>query len=468
MSAAIELARRFLRTPLGHGAGRIGYGVALEIAGHVLHSLEPRATIFVTGSFAREDPSFAPGFSDLDLALVTPSMHIDEELAFRRAARRRLAVLRATTGVVRTLDYLESRDLPLVRLHGDAWSFDLSTRWRRVRGELQLAPDPTRSARERKLLATAKLLRRWVKAAPWLHGTSPSVSAARVAHRLLVDALRVATDSARGVSEEELEGRARRHGLVGSRRIWPDPSDAGIDASLSATAQLLDHALSEVTRDFVSADGKPRGRVRDHDDASLQQAARAARTLGFEAVLVVPRDVYCLDRIFLAVAPDAWDSRTTVERARSLVRESPRLDSAGCGWAPRPVTLSRAMARGLHLLDRGGIVVDGLLHTSSIIHGSVGALRGMPDEWSRGVLHRAELARALVSLRSRALHLADPSVADRRAAVECEAVLGPQLARGPSGVVSFDADARPTVRSERETLAGMRSVVTAVRTALEA
>lgn len=467
--AGLEGLRRALATPVGRAAGTVAYELVGTVAARWLAGTTEGASVFATGSFAQGGEALEPGRSDLDLVLVLPEGDLVRDRTFRDGAWPRVVQLRTATRIVQGLDYLESQDLPHLRRFGDAWSFGLSQRWRRMSGTLELGADPTRPPHETRLLHVAKLFRRWLKATPRLLAAEPSEAVARATRRLLADALDVAERRELGprspATERSLLVRAASLGIelgrdARARAPWSSP----IVHRLAWATELLEAALAELRPGFATDLEGPRLAPPPRDDERLSSAVAGLVAFGCHTVVAPPRDAYGGDRLLLGVAPPEVSAFARIDAMARLARALPSLRHVGIRWTPHAVIVSPTMLRCLALLDRGAFLVDGARGEAATLHGAVEGRMGLPAPELRGILHRAELARALVSLRSRLFHERSWASADERLAYECDAVLASTLERGADGRIAFRCEG-PAPRAS-DPLARAHTLLAEVRRAL--
>ncbi|MFW5924560.1 MAG: hypothetical protein ACOCV4_00225 [Myxococcota bacterium] len=455
-SPVVPLARRIARTGPGAALGRVAYVAAARAASLRLGRLPAVEAVYLTGSVTRVRGS-SPGYSDIDLVLAVDVPTLEDELALRRDLARWLRRAHRAFPAFQHLDYIEGRDLELLRAHGDEWSLDVDSRWVCSAGVDGRAHPVPRPAFERRLARAQRTLRRWVKAGALLLDTgAPGDFAARhrSARRLLSDLL-----AARGDMERRgpLEDKLARAGEVGPavHRVARCGPSAPIDVLLSASFEVLEALCTEVAADWQSR--LPQAAPSHPPPSALVDAlAEVDRASGAGPTHAIHRGGG--RRTWLVVTPapgpDPGVHLAAVRRWNACRRER------GLPEGLRPVPLGPAMARAAALLDPIPFVGMALAATPDWA-GRV----ARPSDSDLDVLLRLQLAGALLRPQGRALRI-ETGPEEAREAVATELALaeaGLALRADPASLRSAPPppmvwpDERARVRAMREVRARLRS-----------
>lgn len=325
-----RIVRELAARPLGRWAGQRAYRAVARTAAATLVRLPGVRSVYLAGSATR--PSRVdPGYSDLDLVLVTELPALEDELRLRAALRRWLRVAHALVPALHQLDYLETRDLPLLRRYPNGWSMSFDERWEPLAGVDERLPSaPPLPARQRRLELLRRALRRWTKATVVLRDLERP-DAPRNARRLYADVAAATLDEDRLAPLETLAARAG-HGVD-----LHDPQ-----ALLGAALELLEQLAAELA---PTGDARLAIAGAPPDPPRLDGLMSAAARAGLGPVAVASRDPRSTDRVVFVRAPGLAAHDAVARMRRVAAGRAPG------GWVDHPVLLTDPLWRAGWLLD---------------------------------------------------------------------------------------------------------------------
>ena len=501
MQTKTSLQRALLTGP-GRVLAQWGYEAVVQVAAEALSRLDRAESVYVTGSYARGGAGFEPGFSDLDLFVITEPLDVAGELALRRRLLDLYGTFRQVAPVVGSIDYLPLPDLTPFRRHGHAWTLDLEKRVRRLRGPPRLQESFERAPWERSVLRLAEAMRRWAKASPALLacGPSPSLAAWRASKRLLVDCAAAYLDADRGlpagvllslvratgvelppvvtgdlpiVHAEYPEGSARILGRSGSPRAARRPLMSSPSAHrptivqmLAASLEVLDRFAARVGSDWTSRRAETRGHFPGTADTAVRALAEDAIRRGFSACYVAARDAAAVDHLLLVVGREDVRPTAIVHSASEWARTNLALPTS-FSWAARPVVLTATLWKLAFLLDPGPLPFDSLAHAGAHLAGDRLPEPLAPSPEIEHVVVRSRMAQLLQRPRSRAFRASTAGRARRELLREVRYIGRPLLDRARFGAVSFETS-RKLDATDTELIGELHGLIDQIHAELDA
>lgn len=472
MIDAKTLAQHVLSTRAGRPLGTLAYEAIAQIAGQLFAGVDGVRSVYLTGSFAFRRPGFRPGFSDVDVMLVMNALDLDDELRARTAIDWRIRALRTTTRIVQTVDVVNATDVPFLEHHGDAWSLDLPTRWRRLAGPPLTFASPSRTDSELRALQLTAAIRRWFKASPVLLGSPDEVVSAstlRVAERLAIDCATAVLGARFEVFEDV------RAALVKDYPRLAQLAGAG-DLAARATAfarkehamrlslVVLDYAAWSLTAGWAPATPLVRGIHSAPVDAAVRRVSEHVLDCGFESVVACARDAASSDNVLVCAAPRTMSCDDILVGAREVYARAPSLRASGYRWAPAPVFVTHSMLHAAFFFDPPPFAFDSLRHRGALVMGVPPALLTPPAEIRSAAL-RSQLAKQLVRPRSRRFHEASPSEMLRRLEVDTRWIVAALNEQRGHDAILFGVSRKGEAPTERELLGELGVELDALREA---
>ncbi|HMJ12436.1 MAG TPA: hypothetical protein VK524_13520 [Polyangiaceae bacterium] len=345
---------------------RAGYRALALGAAHALTRHSEVDGVYATGSVTRAD-KIHPGYSDIDLVVLTRIPTASVEADLRERLRRDLGAASALTGVFKHIDYIEVEDLPYLRRLGDAWSLDLDATWQFLAGANRLGERVTVPPAKRRLEQLMSALRRWQGSSSMLADTENGRGVASNligARRTLVDALSAWLDRPRLEPLPELLQAigARSFNCDALRLFARDPERAAIcDPNtvtdlVVASLEVLEQFASEVTRNWsdewlplFERSSPPAAR----EDSQTDNFLRAARRKGFASACVATSRYGQAMQVVLAEGGGPRDAVLALQSLLAALRETRK------GW-DRPLLLTAPLWRAAALLPRVPVTGDEL------------------------------------------------------------------------------------------------------------
>jgi predicted nucleotidyltransferase len=391
----IEAARTAMRSASRVDAARAAlqttYLRVADAAAQAFVRLEGVTGVYLSGSVTTPS-SIEPGWSDIDLVLITDLPDTEAELAFRRRLRPAFRALSSTIPALAGLDYVDVRDLDLLRTSPNAWSLGFDHRWKHLAGDvLHDASTALPPLRQRQLIGLRRALRRWCKAAPQIMTADDPARRARLARRLRADVVAYVVDASRHAPWSVLHDRASSRGIVLPREDMPD---ACLVATL--TALVAGAAALEAT------DGPPHPwRVAGEVPPPTAQEARflAAAELSGEAGLA-SRDPETMRRLPICFIDESPAELLTLGR-RLVNASGPALPRLG------PALLPAALRPVAWLLDAPGVAASSLV--------LMGVDVPPPTAADVALVRRGWVAECMTRARGRMLRRYGPSARQREA-----------------------------------------------------
>lgn len=230
--------RQVSRAPVGRRALQQLYVSAADASARALGRVEGVRAVYLTGSVATP-ASVEPGWSDIDLVLITDLPDLASELAFRARLQPAFTALSTAVPAIAGLDYVDVRDLPTLVAAPNVWSMDFARRWRLLDGEQALPPPAPLPPRYRQLVGLHRALRRWCKAAPMVLTLDHAARRQRIARRLRADVVAYVVGASRHATWDALRTKAQALGLS-------LPAESSPAACLVSALRALEHSVSEL------------------------------------------------------------------------------------------------------------------------------------------------------------------------------------------------------------------------------
>lgn len=468
------LAQRLLSTRIGGPLGVVAYELVARAAASALGRIEGVRSVYVTGSFARLEPAFRPGYSDLDLIVLIEPESLDAELRTRDALARLVRTLRATTRIVQTLDVIEARDLRHLERHGSAWSVGIDTRWRLLHGARAAFESPARPVRGRRTVALLAGLRRWQKAGSVLLAHAPTdvtESVARAAERLAMDCAGAVSDVPHGAAYGAVSDAVRDvPELAENPAFAPTPQGTSLavrrDRALLASLVLLDWAARETTRSWSPAARRTCGEYVAPRGRGVDAVRDAALEAGFATVAACARDAGANDSVVLVVAPPSMSCEAVLAAGSRVLRDTPPLRADGVRWAERPALLTSSMLRAALLLDPPPFAFDSLMHEGALLGGERPILYEPSDD-AGDVAVRCTRAMHFSRARSRRFHAASEPEGLRRTTIEVRHFVAALNAREARGAIEFHRRELRVPDDERALIRELRAELEVTRRLLD-
>jgi hypothetical protein len=349
-SARLRALRWFGATALGRSAGRRFYRrQALGLARELIR-VEGVEAVYLTGS-ARFDVLL--GYSDVDLMLVTELPTLESELRLRRALVELVRRHNRPLELFSHVDYVEARDLGILRAFGNAYSLELDA-WHHLAGAERGADHRVRAgARHRELAELALSLRRWVVQGAQLTAGAEHDPARhqRGARRLLL-ALAAAWADLPGLSLpallETARGRAPGAAFLALAR---DPARPASPADLvEASLEVVDAHAAGVCGTYSTRWPAVRSTARLAWSGSAELAALAARH-GFAGFEIGTRGPLPSQHLPLLVAPGGMGTAPALHAFRQLLARAPLLPAEHFGSIRRPALLTPSLRCAAALIE---------------------------------------------------------------------------------------------------------------------
>ncbi len=241
---------------------RFAFRTTASLIAHDIARIEGVRTVYLTGSWATPGTA-APGYSDIDLLVAVDLPTTAAELGFRDALARAQLRWNLPATLLKHIDYVERRDLPLLMRGGSEYWVDADRRFLPIAGER--TPMPAGNAhRHRSAIRRASAIKRWL----------------RVSQVLLDPGF---------VRDEAITRRAATRLLTG---IAADRLDEGAYLPLPRVRQAARNELPELARIPIADEGAPL------EELVLSYCSAALALL----------EAMCLEGL---PSPSAVDSRTT-------------------------------------------------------------------------------------------------------------------------------------------------------------
>jgi predicted nucleotidyltransferase len=334
------------RVPWAKAGLQVTYQRVAAAAAQVLVRLDGVRAVYLAGSVTTPE-RIEPGWSDIDLVLITDLPNVDAELAFRRRLRPAFRALSTSIPALAGLDYIDVRDLEMLRVSPNAWSLGFDHRWTHLAGTaVHMPATPLPPRRQRQLLGMRRALRRWCKATPQILTLPDGPRRARLARRLRSDVVAYVVDARRHAPWPELHGRAASLGLA---LPW---TDAPLDCLTATLAALQAGAAALAAEDGPRHPWRVEGGVPPptaHEALFLERA----RDLGDAGL--ASRDLHTIRR--LPICFIEGPAAVVLARGAWLLRSMP-------GPLPRlgPALLPTSLKAVAWLLDAPGLAAASLVH----------------------------------------------------------------------------------------------------------
>ena len=424
---AVSVARRTLARALRLvGQLSVGRRIGTELyrilagrnAGALLR-LPGVEAVYLTGTALRPE-LIDPGASDIDLVIVARFDSTEEELAFRREARRAHARLNVAGALFYNLDYIDAVDLPYFRSFGGAWAIHLDQAGVCLAGTAAWRAPAMRPAAELAHERFRFALRRWMNTGGRLLDPTFRVDRRLRRHharRLFLDV----ASAVAGVDRTEPVARvfsavqgtlAEGQWSVLRRAALGEDAAAGDFFFVEGALALLTQAAHRIAAHF-RAPWRTKG-VRQKAEVAPELRARLSAVLadGIEGIAVVPLGPNTRGLMPLFVSPAGLPATETISLGqRALATWQSGHRSASDPWR-RPALLTEELWQLGALIEPVPFVGAGLM-TPIFVGGRLPAPPLAPSGQAFDATLRAACIDEVSRLRSHGLRFGRSSVHER-------------------------------------------------------
>jgi hypothetical protein len=436
---------------------RQSYVGAAHVAAAAFARIPGVTAVLATGSVTRPE-ILEPGASDIDLLLVVDVPTVEAELVLRSRLRRVHRALHGVAPVLTNLDYVEERDIDLLRAFGTSWSVDLDRRFTCLAGRDPRTAHTTlvRPKEEVLLEHAVHSVKRWMRASSFLLDPRvPEPQKPRTLRRLLSDLLAQTLHRDRLTPYHELVREAqglKDAGLLGELPEAGAPSpELGLAAALESTSKVVTSVAESWGAGFRVETEAPRPNVTENARAFAALAGREGFSAG-----VVPRGPERSGALAVALAPAGDGPLDLVRRATRLFARATPLRDPLFAWLPRPVVVHGSWLRSAALWGNAPLAGAAMGASAVWLNGAPPPLPVAPPDDVIRALVRARMMKLFVRRVARTAR--DAQAFEREQEFEARS-LRPALAHAlDTGAFRLAApDVEPCTRGvERDDLAALR------------
>jgi hypothetical protein len=315
-------------------------------------------------------------------------------------------VLHAAMPLFSNLDYVEARDLDLLRAFGNAWSMDFDRRfvclWSAeplTVGGSTVMPMPPE---ERRLEHAVFAVKSWMRGSGILlyPGADPGKKP-RQLERLVTNLLASALDVDRFLPRAELLRAAGETGCFPLATRLPHEGPMPFHAGLAAALEMAVHQVESVSRHWQLPLHVETPAPLPALTPEVHRVAALARREGL-GPLLVPRGAEGGGSLAIAVAPASAQPADVISRTARLLAELPPLRGAEFGWLGHPAVVPPSFIRAAALWGPAPLVGPALAGSALWLDGDPIETPRSPPEWELRSLVRARIVQQLVRRPARA------------------------------------------------------------------